>query len=147
MERTGGTKGKVGTVLAAVLLSAALAACGGGGGASTSDGGAATASFSLQWEAPRTYVDNTPLDPSRSIDRYEVFVTEEAAVHPEDQPIACVSGSVLEGVVAKPVTSFDLHNLSGYLAPGGVYYVSVRAVAVDNQASERTVPIEWVNEA
>lgn len=146
MERTNGTKGKVGTILAAALLSATLAACG-GGGASTSDGGAATASYSLQWEAPRTYVDNTPLDASRSIDRYEVFVTEEAAVHPEDQPIACVSGTVLEGVVAKPVTSFDLHNLSGLLAPGAVYYVSVRAVATDNQVSERTVPIEWVNEA
>lgn len=147
MERTGGTKGKVGTVLLAALLSATLAACGGGGATTSTGSASAPAAYAVEWEAPRTYVDNTPLDPATAIDRYEVFVTEQPAVHPEDQPIAAVSGKVLEGVVARPVTSFDLRNLSSLLAPGAVYYVSVRAVGVDNQVSERTAPVEWVNEA
>jgi hypothetical protein len=53
----------------------------------------------------------------------------------------------MEGVMVRPVTSFDLRNLDSLLPPGVACYVSVRAVGTDNQVSDRTVPIEWLPEA
>ena len=144
MERKSG-KGRFAAILGLVVLAAALTGCGGGSAESSSAAGIAGTSF--QWEAPTSYVDNTPLDPTRSIDRYEVFVTTAPDTDPSDEPIACVSANTIEGAVARPVNSFNLNNLSPFLTPGAVYYESVRAVGIDNQASERSLPLEWCNEA
>ena len=146
MERWDGRTRRFAVVLGVTLLAAGLCACGGGGSSSGGGAGALEAS-AFQWEPPRTYVDNSPLDPAVAIDRYEVFVSSDPAVHPDDEPIAAVSGAYMDGVVVKPVTSFDLRNLDSLLPPGAACYVSVRAVGTDNQVSDRTVPIEWLPEA
>jgi hypothetical protein len=139
---------------AAVLAMAAFAGgCGSGGDsaatASTPGTGPAIASATLQWTPPSTYFDKSPLNPQVDLDHYEIFVSESPNFTDNDAPVAAVAAVTLEdgkngqAGSKKPTSSFDLANIAALVQPGKVYYVSVRAIGIDNQASSFSPAAEW----
>ncbi len=131
-------------VLATVLWTAiALQGCGGGGGGTVNAAGAGggpgggevplPAAMMLNWVAPSTYVDNTPLSPATELEVFEVFVNQSGIFTDNDAPVAFVAA--VDNVTGQVVDSFNLVNLAPYLSRGVAYKVSLRAVATTGMKS------------
>lgn len=113
-----------------ILISFAVAGCGGGGGGevSTSTGGTGSAAPKvLSWTPPASFADQTPLDPARDLSHYEIHIGNSGDSSLPDVTEATVSA--YDSATGQLVTSFDLANLSAYLAPNVTYYVSMRSVS------------------
>jgi len=132
--------------LAAVIL---LAGCGGGGESPQSQGlpPAGTASV-VSWTAPTTFNDNTPLNPSRDIEYYELYLRPDPNFSDSDVPavqVAAVSAVLSPDgltVTRSVVTEFTLELIPS-LPAGNVLYVSMRAVGIDQQKSAFMAPLTW----
>lgn len=124
-------------IFLAVIFTAivGIVGCGGGGGGETSTGGGGTTSAPriLSWAPPQTYTDGTPLNPVADLDAFEVYVKESASFTSADSPLAYVS-AVDQGT-GQVNTSFDLSNLTPFLAKGVLYRVALRAVARNGDKS------------
>lgn len=109
-----------------------MTACGGGGGTSA-DGSAGTVDTGsavpvvLSWTPPASFTDQTPLDPAKDLSHYEIHISDSGDFSRPDLTEATVSA--FDPATGKLVTSFDLANLSPYLAPSATYYVSMRSVS------------------
>jgi len=112
------------------VLGALLSACGGGGSSSASPTPTPTPTpqaETLVWEAPQYFADNTPLNPTRDLQRIEIYVKEEASFGPGDIVIA----------TAMPVdNAFNFVTLDPPLSKGVTYYVSVRAITTEGAKSD-----------
>lgn len=132
--------------LAAIGL---LTGCGGGGEAPQSQAPPPSGPVSVfAWAAPATFNDNTPLNPIRDIDYYELYLRRDPNFTESDQPaveIAAVADQPSpdgRSVVRSPVTEFTL-DLVPSLPTGARLYVSLRAVGIDRQKSAFMAPITW----
>ena len=141
---------------AAALL---LVGCGGGGGGSA--GGeapgispAAGPVTVLTWDPPASFSDKEPVDPYRDIDKYEVYVREDANFTDSDLPVMVIpamtnvdptrapsAGGSKKG--RKPNSEFPLEKLNPYISKANRQYVSLKAVGVDGQKSEFMPPVAW----
>lgn len=140
-------------ILAAALLAAAAVAtgCGGGGGSATAAAGPdpAAVSEAIEWTPPSTYFDNTPLNPMTDLDHYEIYVGSSPVFTDNDAPVAAVAAVTLEelpgnsGLHRKATNRFNLTHLVPLVEPGLAYYVSVRAVGIDNLVSSFSTPVVW----
>lgn len=81
----------------------------------------------LSWTPPQSFVDQTPLDPARDLSHYEIHISNSTDFSGPDVTEATVSA--FDPATGKPVTEFNLANLSPYLAPSVPYYVSMRSVS------------------
>ena len=111
-----------------------LVGCGGGGGTSTPATGPTPASKVLSWDPPQSFADQTPLDPSRDLEHYEIYVNETgnfASTDPSDATVSAV-----DPAGGKLVTSFDIANLGDFLSPNVKYYVSMKSVSVTGVKSD-----------
>jgi hypothetical protein len=131
---------------AAVLL---LAGCGGGGEAPQSQALPPSGTASVfAWSAPATFNDNTPLNPSRDIECYELYLRTDPNFTDSDLPaiqVAAVATTLSPDgltVVKSLVTEFTLELIPS-LPAATQLYVSMRAVGVDQQKSAFMVPVAW----
>ena len=115
-----------------LVLFVVLAGC--GGGEETSPTTSTPTSKVLSWTPPQSYVDQTPLDPARDLDHYEIYVNESGNFASTDQSDAVVSA--VDPASGGPVASFDIANLAPFLAPNVSYYVSMKSVSVTGVKSD-----------
>ncbi len=135
-------------VLAILAGSLLLAGCGGGGEsveASVPEGLPGV----LAWDPPRTYEDNTPLDPYTELDYYEFYLRDDDSFSDDDLPVAQVAAvtDVLspDGTVILQTltTEFNLQNLLPFVPTGSNCFLSIRAVGVDGLKSGFSQPVVW----
>lgn len=119
-------------VIAGCVLLVAVSGCGGGGAAGSGDSFTFPSKV-LSWNPPSTYSDSTPLDPSRELEAYEIYVNETGSFADSIPPMAEVVA--VDPRTGQLATSFDLAKFSRYLSPGVTYRVSVRAVAISGLKS------------
>lgn len=121
--------------LPVILLVSALVfhGCGGGGEAAPA-AGPAPVSKVLSWDPPQSFADQTPLDPSRDLAHYEIYVNESGNFSSADQTDATVSA--VDPAGGRLVTSFDIANLGAFLTPNVKYYISMKSVSVTGVKSD-----------
>ena len=132
-------------LISMVAMLAAFSGCGGGGSAGTADSGGGTPPVggtplparTLNWEAPNSYTDGTPMDPLSELDRFEVYVNETGIFADSGIPQAILSA--VDPDTRQLTTSFDLANISA-LTRGPQYRVSLRAVALTGLKSDFSPP-------
>ena len=107
-----------------------LSACSGGGSSS----GPSVPGKSVVWAAPQYFTDNTPLDPSRDLEGFEIYIKQDPSFGPVDIPVANASALVNE---------YNLSNASPDLSNGVTYYVSIRAVTLDGMKSDFSPPVAF----
>jgi hypothetical protein len=88
-------------------------------------------SKTVYWAPPQSFTDGTPLDPSRDLQGYEIYVKQDSSFEPADNPVATPSPLDI---------SFYLGNIAPPLTPGVTYYVSIRTVTVDGMKSGFSPP-------
>jgi len=129
----------------------AFSGCGGGGSAGSADsgggsppgdgsipgGGIALPARTLNWEAPSSYTDGTPMNPTTELDRFEVYVNETGSFNDTDTPQA-ILGAV-DPATRQLTASFNLANIAS-LTSGPRYWVSLRAVALTGLKSDFSPP-------
>jgi len=139
-------------LLALSLVMTLLASgCGGGREAPpTLAGGSPTPPAAvLVWDPPRTYADNSPLDPYRELDYYELHLRGDQNFTETDAPVAQIVAvtNILSPdghtSTSVPTTEFPLNNLSPFIQSGNVYYIRLRAVGVNGLKSHFSPPIAW----
>ncbi|HWS16247.1 MAG TPA: hypothetical protein VN450_08680 [Candidatus Methylomirabilis sp.] len=131
-----------------IVMLAAFSGCGGGGsavsaesgGGSISGGGPALPAKTLNWEAPSSYTDGTPMNPTADLDRFEVYVNESGAFDDTDPPQAILSA--VDPSTGQLATSFNLANIAA-LTRGPQYWVSLRAVALTGLKSDFSPPASF----
>lgn len=130
--------------LVILAISGALAAGCGGGGESAPP---STSASALGWDPPGTYSDNAPLDPYQDLEYYEVYVSEDSQFTDNDAPVALLKAVIDDpaapGNGKKLEREFILENIRSYVAPGKLYYVSIKAIGVDGQRSAFMAPVSW----
>ena len=92
----------------------------------------------LSWQPPTSYSDNSPLDPLRDLDNFEIYVKETGPFSDGDSPMAFISA--VDSATGQPATSFNLANLGPFLSLGVRYQVSLRAVAISGLKSDFSPP-------
>jgi hypothetical protein len=140
--------------MAVLLCCMTLVGCGGGGeGEPESSAQPAPppgpSSSSLAWDPPTTFEDNSPLDPYRDLDYYEIYLREDTNFTDDDAPVAQVAA--VTNVLSVDGTSnrlelaadFALGNLLPFTQPGAAYYLSVKSVGADGLKSGFSAPIVW----
>jgi hypothetical protein len=81
------------------------------------------------WTAPQYFSDNTPLDPSRDLQGFEIYIKQDTSFGPGDNPVA----------TASPLdNTYNLANLSPPLSRGVTYYVSLRTVTIEGMKSDNS---------
>lgn len=115
----------------AVLGALLLSECGGGGSTSSQSPlpppTPPLPAKLMIWKAPQSFTDNSLLIPVTDMQLFEIYVRQDPSFGPGDNAIA----------TASPVdTTFDLATLVPPLSRGVTYYVSVRAVTVDDEKSD-----------
>jgi hypothetical protein len=126
-------------IVLGILVSTFVAGCGGGGGgsAATTDLPAGTGTPTakvLSWTPPQNFADQTPLDPARDLSHYEIHINDSGNFSLSDVTEATVAA--IDPGTGQLVNSFDLANLSPYLAPNLTYYVSMRSVSTTGVKSD-----------
>jgi len=127
---------------------AALPGCGGGGSASTADtvaepppgGGTALPAKILNWDAPISYSDGSPLNPLLDLDRFEVYVNASGSFGDSEVPQAILTA--VNPSTHQLTTSFNLANIPA-LTRGIQYRVSLRAVALTGMKSDFSPPASF----
>jgi hypothetical protein len=115
-----------------------VSGCGGGDSA---DSGGAVAAKTASWAPPATFSDGTPLNPAADLSNYEMFVKESGFFSDADTPTAIVSA--FDPWTQQVTTSFNLANLGPFLQKGVIYYVSMRAVALNGLKSGFSTPASF----
>ena len=137
--------------------------CGGSGGGSVEGGTPSVPPANvppagpvtiLTWEPPAKFADNTPIDPYRDIDHYEVYAREDTNFTNTDLPVMVIpaltsidsthaqsTGDIKNG--RKPLSEFTLEYLNPHVSKATPQYVSLKVVGVDGQKSAFTPPIAW----
>jgi len=122
------------------VLGALLFACGGGGSSSpalstfptpTPTPTPTPPSKTVVWEAPQYFADNTPLVPATDLERFEIYVRQDRSFGPDD--IAIATPSPMDN-------TFNLATLAPPLSSGVAYFVSIRAVTKEGEASDFSNP-------
>ncbi len=133
----------LGLLIVLAVIGALAAGCGGGGEPSTPSGPLSA----LGWDPPASYSDNAALDPYQDLDYYEIYVREDANFTDNDVPMAQIKAvtddPAASGNGMKLETEFLLENLSPFVDPGRLHYVSLKAVGVDGQKSPFMSPVSW----
>ena len=135
-------------LVAMIVMLAAFSGCGGGGSAGSADsgggslpgGGAALPARTLNWEAPSSYTDGTPMNPLSDLDRFEVYVNESGSFDGSEVPQAVLSA--VDPATLQLTTSFNLANIAA-LTNGPRYWVSLRAVALTGLKSDFSPPASF----
>ena len=131
-----------------IVMLVAISGCGGGGSSSSADtgevsppvGGTALPARILNWEAPSSYTDGTPMNPLSDLDRFEVYVNVRGSFNESEVPQAVISA--LEPATHQLTTSFNLANIAA-LTRGPQYWVSLRAVAITGLKSDFSPPASF----
>ena len=131
-----------------IVLLAAFSGCGGGGGASSADtaaeppsgGGTALPAKILNWDAPTSYADGSPLNPLLDLDRFEVHVNVSGSFSDGAVPQAILSA--VDPATHQLTSSFNLANIPA-LTRGIQYRVSLRAVALTGIKSDFSPPASF----
>jgi len=131
-----------------IVLLATFSGCGGGGSAGSTDsgggslaaGGPALPAKTLNWEAPSSYTDGTPMNPTAELDRFEVYVNESGTFYDADIPQVILSA--VDPATSHLTTSFNLSNIAT-LTRGPQYWVSLRAVALTGLKSDFSPPASF----
>lgn len=111
-----------------IFMIATFSGCGGGGSADSAiPGGTALPVKTLNWEAPRSYSNGTPMNPLTDLDRFEVYVNESGSFSDSETPQVILSA--VDPATRQLTTSFNLGNIA-VLTRGPRYWVSLRAVAL-----------------
>jgi len=119
------------SLVALAVLGALLSACS-DGAISPAPGPTPTPtptppSKTLVWEAPKYFEDNTPVVPSRDLQRFEIYIKQDPFFGPDDNPVA----------TASPLDNkYNLANVSPPLLNGVTYYVSMRVVTIKGVKSD-----------
>ena len=131
-----------------ILMLAFLIGCGGGSSVESSGGNVLPPTDPppagtlppkiLSWQPPTSYSDNSPLDPLRDLDNFEIYVKETGPFSDGDSPMAFISA--VDSATGQPATSFNLANLGPFLSLGVRYQVSLRAVAISGLKSDFSPP-------
>ena len=132
-------------LISMIVMLTAFSGCGGGGSAGTADsgggtppgGGTALPARTLNWEAPSSYTDGTPMNPLSELDRFEVYVNESGSFDGSEVPQAILSA--VDPSTRQLTTSFNLANIAA-LTSGPRYWVSLRAVALTGLKSDFSPP-------
>jgi len=107
------------------VLVALLSACS-GGGSSSAPSVPSILGKSVYWTAPQSFTDNSPVDPPRDLQGFEIYIRQDTSFGPADNPVA----------TALPLdNTYDLANVSPPLSKG-TYYVSLRVVTVEGMKSD-----------
>ena len=115
---------------ASLVLGALLSAC-------TGDGSSSAPSVpgkNVYWAAPQYFTDNTPLDPSRDLEGFEIYIKQDPSFGTADNPVATASPLV---------NKYNLANVSPPLSKGVTYYVSLRTVMVGGMKSDFSPPASF----
>ena len=118
----------------ALVASIFLVGCGGGGESSSNPPPTPTSSKVLTWTPPNNFADQTPLDPAKDLDHYEIYVKETGSFSPTDAVDATVSA--VDPANGGLVTSFNIANIAPFLSPKVTYYVSMKSVSVTGVKSD-----------
>ena len=141
-------------IVAMIVMLAAFSGCGGGGSAGSADsgggslpgdgslpgGGTALPARTLNWEAPSSYTDGTPMNPLSDLDRFEVYVNESGSFDGSEVPQAVLRA--VDPATLQLTTSFNLANIAA-LTIGPRYWVSLRAVALTGLKSDFSPPASF----
>jgi hypothetical protein len=138
-------------IVSLIVVLAFLSGCGGGGGAASggaaaepppapTGGGTALPARTLNWDAPVSYADGTPLNPLLDLDRFEVYVNESGSFGGSSVPQAVLSA--VNPANHQLTTSFNLANITA-LTRGIQYRVSLRAVALTGMKSDFSPPVSF----
>lgn len=113
-----------------MMISLVSAGCGGGGSSADTSTSTSTSTATpkiLGWTPPQTYSDQTPLDPAKDLNHYEIHINDTGDFSRPDVTEATVSA--IDSANGQLVTSFDLANLGVRLSKNVTYYVSMRSVS------------------
>jgi hypothetical protein len=113
-----------------LVLGVLLSACSGGGSSSA----LSVQGKTVYWAPPQTFVDNTPLVPSRDLLGYEIFVKQDPSFGPADSPVA--TASALDN-------TYNFGNISPPLSKGVTYYVTLRTVTAEGMKSDFCPPVSF----
>ena len=132
-------------IVAMIVMLAAFSGCGGGGSSLPGDGslpggGTALPARTLNWEAPSSYTDGTPMNPLSDLDRFEVYVNESGSFDGSEVPQAVLRA--VDPATLQLTTSFNLANIAA-LTIGPRYWVSLRAVAITGLKSDFSPPASF----
>jgi hypothetical protein len=84
--------------------------------------------------APKYFTDNTPLDPSRDLQGFEIYIKEDPSFGPVDSPVA----------IASPLdNTYKLAKVSPPLSKAVTYYVSLRTVTLYGMKSDFSPPVSF----
>ena len=117
-------------LVALPVLGAFISGCSGGGSSSAPS----VPGKSVYWTTPRYFTDNTPLDPSRDLEGFEIHIKQDPSFGPGDTPV---------GTASPLQNSFHLGGITPPLTPGATYYVSLRTVTVAGMKSEFSPPVAF----
>jgi len=121
----------------AFIIVLILASCGGRDGGSPAPPGREF----LTWRAPDAFTDNTPLDPARDLDRYEVYVSRDGNWDNE-VPVAEVAAIDNAGRIAEEF-EIGLLRAQGVNPTDNGSLVTMRAVSIHGKASGVGAPTFW----
>ena len=124
-----------------VSLCLGVYGCGGGGSSEVPAATGTPTARQLSWTPPRSFEDQTPLDPARDLSHYEIHISDTGNFSLPDAAEATVSA--FDPTTGQLVTSFNLANLNPYLAPNVTYYVSMRSVSNTGAKSDLSPPASF----
>ena len=136
------------TVSVISLIGIILSGCGGGGGSSEVSPASAPIT-TMAWDPPMVDASGLSMDPKRDIVYYEFYLRTDQNFTDDDLPVAHVSSYYddLEpdgkSFTRKLTKEFALDNLLPFTEKGKKYYVSIRAVGVDELKSGFMVSVAW----
>jgi len=128
-------------ILVALVLAASMSisGCGGGGGEEAT--GTVYPTKTLKWAPPDSFSDRTPLDPSKDLDVFEIYLNTDGSFSEGDQPVAAVQA--VDPTTSQITTSFNLANLGPFISKDVTYYVAIRSVAKGGMKSVYSSPASF----
>jgi len=92
----------------------------------------------LSWQPPTKFLDDTPLEPAKDLESFEIYVRGDGSFTENDSPMALVSA--VDSTSGQLNTNFNLANLEAFISKGVVYQVALRAVAISGVKSAFSSP-------
>jgi hypothetical protein len=120
-----------------IIILAFLSGCGGGGGGESVPLEPLPPKI-LSWQPPTKFLNNIPLEPSKDLANFEIYIKESGGFTENDSPMALVSA--VDSGSGQVATTFNLANLGGFISRGVTYKVALRAVAIDGAKSAFSSP-------